>query len=79
MPTTRSRHALTETDEIAAILDQAANRWPGVSRARLISLVLIDWAAGGSSSTAAAEARGRLIATLPGSSVLYDRAADWPE
>lgn len=28
MPTTRPRHTLTETDEIAAALDEAALAWP---------------------------------------------------
>lgn len=28
MPTTRARHTLTETDEIAAALDDAALAWP---------------------------------------------------
>jgi hypothetical protein len=28
VPTTRPRHTLTETDELAAALDQAALRWP---------------------------------------------------
>lgn len=28
MPTTRPRHTLTETDELAAALERAAARWP---------------------------------------------------
>lgn len=38
MPTTRPRHTLTETDEIAAALDAAARRWPedAGSRSRLM-------------------------------------------
>jgi len=28
MPTTRPRHTITETDEIATALDAAAKRWP---------------------------------------------------
>ncbi len=28
MPTTRPRHIITETDELAAELDRAADRWP---------------------------------------------------
>jgi len=79
MPTTRQRFPVTETDEIAAILNEAARRWPDVSRARLIRLIMVDWAAGGSAATAQAEARGRLIGTLPGSADLYDRATEWPE
>ncbi len=36
MPTTRPRHLVTETDELAAVLDAAAQRWPDVSRPQLL-------------------------------------------
>ena len=38
MPTTRPRHVLTETDQIAQALDDAAKRWPEHrgNRARLL-------------------------------------------
>jgi hypothetical protein len=38
MPTSRPRHTLTETDELAAALDAAARRWPddAASRSRLL-------------------------------------------
>lgn len=38
MPTTKPRHTLTETDELAAALDEAAHRWPedAGSRSRLL-------------------------------------------
>ncbi len=36
MPTSRRRHLVTETDELAAALDAAAVRWPGVSRTGLL-------------------------------------------
>lgn len=38
MPTTRPRHTLTETDQLAAALDEAARRWPedADSRSRLL-------------------------------------------
>jgi hypothetical protein len=38
VPTTRPRHTLTETDELAAALDAAARRWPedAGSRSRLL-------------------------------------------
>ncbi|MFP5328422.1 MAG: hypothetical protein ACLGHT_13170 [Acidimicrobiia bacterium] len=77
MPTDRKRHAVTETDGVAAVLDEAARRWPGVERSKLIPLVLRDWA-----STSAVErrrtARRGLVGSLPGSSALYERSADWP-
>lgn len=38
MPTARPRHTLTETDELAAAIDEAARRWPedASSRSRLL-------------------------------------------
>jgi hypothetical protein len=38
MPTTKPRHTVTETDELAAALDEAARRWPedAHSRSRLL-------------------------------------------
>ena len=79
MPTTRPRHPVTETPDIARILDEAARRWPGTPRAKLIQRVLVDWAGGGRSLAARAEARRSLVGSLPGSSALYDRAEEWPE
>jgi len=34
MPTTRPRHTITESDEVARALDDAARRWPEDSGAR---------------------------------------------
>ncbi len=34
MPTSRPRHTLTETDEVAGALDDAARRWPEDRSAR---------------------------------------------
>lgn len=34
MPTTKPRHTITETDEVALALDEAAERWPEDSDAR---------------------------------------------
>jgi hypothetical protein len=79
MPTTRPRYPVTETDDIARILDEAARRWPDTPRSRLIHRVLLDWAAGGRSPVARAKAREALVGVLPGSAGLYDRAKDWPE
>jgi hypothetical protein len=36
MPTTRPRHLLTETDDIAAAIDAAAHLYPGTSRADIL-------------------------------------------
>lgn len=79
VPTTRPRHPVTETDDIAAILDEAARRWPDASRAKLIRLVLQDWADGGASPSARTRARAELVGSLPGSSQAYDRNLDWPK
>jgi len=37
MPTKRPRLLVTETNELAAALDEAAQRWPGLSRPRLLA------------------------------------------
>ena len=79
MPTTRPRHPVTETDEIAQILDEASRKWSGVPRSKLIRLVMMDWAQGGRSPSARARAREELVGSLPASSNLYDRDEDWPE
>lgn len=79
MPTSRRRHALTETDEVARVLDEAARKWQDVPRSKLIQRVLADWAAGGRSPAARAAARRGLVGSLPGSSALYDRADEWRE
>lgn len=36
MPTTRSRHQITETPEVARALDIAARRWPDEPRSKLL-------------------------------------------
>lgn len=69
---------MTETDEIADVLDAAAQRWSDAPRAKLVQLVLLDWASGGRSPAARAHARAELAGSLPGSAELYDRSEDWP-
>lgn len=44
MPTTRPRHQVTETPEVARALDVAARRWPGRSRGALVTLLLVEGA-----------------------------------
>jgi hypothetical protein len=78
MPTTRPRYPVTETDDIAAILDEAALKWPGVPRSRLVVMVLTDWASGGVGIEARREGRRALAGSLPQSAGLYDRDEDWP-
>jgi hypothetical protein len=42
MPTTRPRHFVTETDDLAAALDEAARRWPGLSRSQLLVRLALE-------------------------------------
>lgn len=42
MPTTRPRHFVTETDELAAALDAAASRWPDLSRPQLLVRLALE-------------------------------------
>jgi hypothetical protein len=42
MPTTRPRHFVTETDDLAAALDDAASRWPDLSRAQLLVRLALE-------------------------------------
>lgn len=42
MPTTRPRHFVTETDDLAAALDAAAQRWPGLSRPQLLVRLALE-------------------------------------
>jgi hypothetical protein len=78
MPTTRPRHAITETPDVGEILDEAARRWGERPRGKLIQLILEDWAAGGRAPSARAAARARLEGSMPGTAGAYDRHEDWP-
>lgn len=42
MPTTRPRHLVTETDDLAAALDDAMRRWPGLSRSQLVVRLALE-------------------------------------
>jgi hypothetical protein len=42
VPTTRPRHFVTETDDLAAALDAAAAQWPGLSRAQLLVRLALE-------------------------------------
>ena len=86
MPTTRPRHYVTETDDLAAALDAAALRWPGLSRAQL--LVRLALSAADAEAQAQEVLRKRRLAALerltsgdfaypPG--YLADLREDWPE
>jgi len=40
MPTTRPRHAITETEAVAHALDVARRRWPGERQATLLTRLI---------------------------------------
>lgn len=42
MPTTRPRHFVTETDDLARALDAAATRWPNLSRPQLLVQLALE-------------------------------------
>jgi len=42
MPTTRPRHFVTETDDLAQALDAAATRWPRLSRAQVLVQLALE-------------------------------------
>lgn len=44
MPTTRPRHQITETDDIAAALDLASERWPDEPRSDLMRRLILTGA-----------------------------------
>lgn len=66
MPTARRRYQVTETDEVARALDEAAKRWPDEPRSRLIVRTIT---AGGETlaNNAAAESRLATLHRLQGS------------
>jgi uncharacterized protein YfiM (DUF2279 family) len=86
MPTTRPRHYVTETDELAAALDAAAARWPGLSRAQL--LVRLALTAADDEVRATQELRDHRLAALDRlasgdfaypEGYLAELREDWPE
>ena len=87
MPTTRPRHLVTETDDVAVALDAAAKRWPGLSRAQLLVRLALE-AHRAAQQSSAVRRRRRLAAlqqhsgTLTGaygSDYLAALREDWPE
>lgn len=85
MPTSRRRYQVTETDEIARALDEAAKQWPHEPRSRLVVRAIT---AGGEALAKDAKLERRL-ATLKrlrgsepdayGPGYLENLRSEWPE
>lgn len=89
MPTARPRHTITETDEVARALDEAAQRWPEDAGARgrlLVRLVEEGHAAINVDRERAAEDRRQAVRETAGSLTgiyrhdeLERLRGDWPD
>ncbi len=62
MPTTRPRHFVTETDDLAAALDAAALRWPELSRPQLLVRLALE--GNRAAQQASEERRSRRLAAV---------------
>lgn len=85
MPTTRPRHAITETSEVAHALDVARRRWPGQPASRLLThLIEVGGRVVEAEDAGAKEERERAVSALTALSPLYppgylDEVRDgWP-
>lgn len=87
MPTTRPRHQITETPAVARALDDAARRWPGEPRSRLL-LRLLHAGSVAVEQGRSQEIRSRIEAIDAGSGkyagafggdYLAELRQDWPE
>lgn len=87
MPTTRPRHQVTETPDVARALDLAARRWPNETRSKLL-IRLVQ--AGSSALTeghtekaqhrlAAIDATSGKYADVFTDDYLADLREDWPQ
>ena len=86
VPTTRPRHFVTETDELARALDQAADRWPELSRGQLIVRLALEGDDAARSTAherrrrrreAIRQHRGALTGTYP-PDYLAELRSEWP-
>jgi hypothetical protein len=86
MPTVRPRHPLTETDELSTALDEAAQRWPTLSRPQLLARLALEGHA--AAQLARDERRQRRLAAVRkhsgaptgtyGPGYLHTLRQDWP-
>lgn len=89
MPTTRPRHLITESDELAAALDDAAQRWPEDrnSRAKLLvhlaeeghRALIADTHHKRTQRLAAIRSTSGALTGTYGSRYLEQLREDWPE
>jgi len=87
MPTTRSRHQVTETPDVARALDVAARRWPNEARSKL--LIRLVQAGGDALAEGRSEEADHRLAVLDATSGKYadvftdaylaELREDWPE
>ncbi len=86
VPTTRPRYVVTETDELAAALDHAAQRWPQLTRPQLLVRLALEGRRT-MQDTAEAQRRQRLevlrkhsgvLTGSYGADYLRDLREDWP-
>lgn len=87
MPTTRPRHQITETPEVARALDVAARQWPREPRSKLLLRLLRTGSAALEQERSESD-RGRLdaidassgkYADAFGEDYLAELRQDWPE
>lgn len=87
MPTTRPRHFVTETDDLAVALDEAAQRWPDLSRAQLVvrlaleghRAALTERSRRRETRLAALHAHSGVLTGAYSSGYLEGLRAEWPE
>lgn len=87
MPTTRPRHQITETPDVARALDLAARQWPRESRSKLLLRLVhagstalhAERAEATRLRRAAVETTGGTYAEAFDENYLAELRADWPE
>lgn len=89
MPTTRSRHVITETDQIVRALDDAARRWPADrgNRTKLLArlveeghrAVLRQRDRDAAARRAAVDRTSAALTGAYGEGYLAELREDWPE
>jgi hypothetical protein len=88
VPTTKRRHAITETDDIAGALEMAAKTWPDVADkpgALLRRLILLgrntlvhDRATAEDAREQSIDATAGALAGIFGPNYLHELREDWP-